>query len=289
VAPRIGYGGETPEITVFAHQGPVNLRQQLQNLWSSAPSAPQPEPHSPSGDDSLARLHRIRRETLRLRQGDTGEQRLRMFEGLIEMAGMGDADTAAHAHRVGELSAEIAEAMGWEEERVSQMRIAATLHDIGKIGVPRALLFHAGRLSEEEIESIRGHAEIGHRLLSGSDHPVLRMARDIAHAHHERWDGTGYPRGLSGEEIPAEARVVAAADAYDVMRHDRAYQSKRPHEDAMRVLEDESGTHFDPAVTAAMARIQVRIRAVTERLDEELAPGAEALPARSPRPPGVSR
>jgi putative two-component system response regulator len=159
-----------------------------------------------------------------------------------------DNQTGAHIRRIGLFSAALAETLGWEPASVDDVRIAATMHDVGKIGVPDTILRKPGRLSTEEFEIIKRHVEIGADILGGSDLPLLRMAHDIALAHHERWDGRGYPNGLQGEEIPEAARIVAVADVFDALLHERPYKSALSEAEALRIMTEERGKHFDPRI-----------------------------------------
>ncbi|HEY4429206.1 MAG TPA: HD-GYP domain-containing protein [Solirubrobacteraceae bacterium] len=162
-----------------------------------------------------------------------------------------DDETAEHTQRVGATAALIAGRLGWEPDQVELIRAAAALHDVGKLGIPDAILLKPGRLTEEEYEVVKAHAELGERLLSGSVSPVLQMAAVIAGSHHERWDGTGYPAGLAGEGIPQVGRIVAVADVYDALTHDRPYKSLWPVEQAIAEIHRASGTQFDPGAVEA--------------------------------------
>jgi putative two-component system response regulator len=136
--------------------------------------------------------------------------------------------------------------MGWGEVRSDDLRIAGAMHDIGKIGIPDSVLLKPGKLTKAEREIIKTHTEIGARLLTGSDVPLLQMARDIALSHHERWDGTGYPRGLAAEDIPETGRLVAIVDVYDALTHDRVYRPAMTEEEALEIMDPGQGAHFDP-------------------------------------------
>ncbi|QJR35955.1 HD domain-containing phosphohydrolase [Gemmatimonas groenlandica] len=167
-----------------------------------------------------------------------------------------DDETGLHTRRVGELSALIAHELGWAPAEVELIRQAAPLHDVGKIGVPDAILLKEGPLTAKEREQMQAHAALGAALLSGGNAPVVRLAEQIAHAHHERWDGTGYPRQLAGTEIPLGARIVAVADAYDALANARPYRPAWPVDRALAFLREGAGSHFDPTVVAAFMRVQ---------------------------------
>ncbi len=158
------------------------------------------------------------------------------------------AATATHVERIGFYAAALAHALDWSEWSLEEIRFAASLHDIGKIGVSLDILSKPGRLSQGEFATMRRHTEIGAAILSRSRHPVMRLAAEIALCHHERWDGGGYPHGLAGERIPMSARIVAVVDVYDALRDDRVYRSSLPRPRVLEMMRGERGRHFDPAV-----------------------------------------
>lgn len=162
-----------------------------------------------------------------------------------------DGGTAEHTHRMSRYCAVLARTLGLPRERCELLRIASTMHDIGKVATPDAILLKAGALTDQERAEIERHAEIGHTILSGSGSDLLELAATIALSHHERWDGSGYPRGLAGEEIPLEGRIAAIADVFDALISDRPYRPAMPLPDAMAILRAGRGTHFDPQVLDA--------------------------------------
>ncbi|MBK8477549.1 MAG: HD domain-containing protein [Opitutaceae bacterium] len=157
-----------------------------------------------------------------------------------------DPDLAGHQERVSVAAAALAGRLGLPAARVERIRIAAGLHDLGKIGVSREVLHRNGRLSAKELAAVRLHPVIGHQLLDGSEWPEIRCAADVALSHHECWDGTGYPHGLAGKEISLEARVVAIADVFDALRSQRAYKEAWTDERVILEMKRERATHFDP-------------------------------------------
>ena len=157
-----------------------------------------------------------------------------------------DPELAGHQARVSVAADALADRLGLPAERVERIRIAAGIHDLGKIGVSREVLHRNGRLSATELAIVRTHPEIGHRLLDGSEWPEIRCAADVALCHHECWDGSGYPRGLSGKEISLEARVTAIADVFDAMRSQRAYKEAWTDERVITEMRSGRATHFDP-------------------------------------------
>jgi putative two-component system response regulator len=181
--------------------------------------------------------------------------RQEILDRLARAAEFRDDDTGQHTQRVGWLAARLAQVLGLAEDRVDLMRKAAPLHDIGKIGIPDAILLKEGRLTAEERSVMEAHTAIGARILSGSRYPLLQFAEEIALSHHERWDGGGYPNGLRGEEIPLSGRIVAAADVFDSLTHVRPYKPAWTVQETIREIKAEAGRHFDPQVVEALLRI----------------------------------
>jgi PAS domain S-box-containing protein/putative nucleotidyltransferase with HDIG domain len=192
-----------------------------------------------------------------------------------------DDDTAAHTERVGALSALIAAQLGLLDTEITLLREAATLHDIGKIGTPDAILLKPGRLTSAERREMERHTELGAEILRGSNAPVLQLATLIALHHHERWDGTGYPQQLVGKAIPVEARIVALADTFDALTQHRPYKSAWTIDRALAEIQRLAGRQFDPAVAAAFGRIPVAmLEAIVQHRERE--PGSR--PSRRRRP-----
>ncbi|HLI57485.1 MAG TPA: HD domain-containing phosphohydrolase, partial [Actinomycetota bacterium] len=157
-----------------------------------------------------------------------------------------DEETGAHIMRMSDYSAFLAEKAGVSGQHPQRIRLAAALHDVGKIGIPDAVLLKPGPLTPEEFRVMQQHTVIGHDLLSGSQSPLIRLGALIALNHHERWDGTGYPNGLSGTAIPAEARVAAVADVFDALTSDRVYRPAFPVDRAVEMMRAGRATQFDP-------------------------------------------
>ncbi|RIH83450.1 Cyclic di-GMP phosphodiesterase response regulator RpfG [Calidithermus terrae] len=175
------------------------------------------------------------------------------IEGWSRALDLRDEETEGHSLRVTEMAVELARAVGMGEEELVHVRRGALLHDVGKLGVPDAVLLKPGPLSEEEWAVMKKHPVHAHEWLSAI--PYLRPALDIPYCHHERWDGTGYPRGLGGEEIPLAARVFAVVDVYDALTSDRPYRPAWPREKALEHVRAQAGRHFDPAVVEAFLRL----------------------------------
>ncbi|HSH44802.1 MAG TPA: HD domain-containing phosphohydrolase, partial [Longimicrobiales bacterium] len=177
--------------------------------------------------------------------------------------------TGSHAERVSWLAGRLARELGQDDDAVGRIEKAALLHDLGKIGVPDAVLKKPGELTEDERELMQEHCLVGARILSGSRHALLREAELIARSHHERWDGGGYPDGLSGEDIPLSARITAVADTLDSLTHDRPYREGITHDAALTVIREERGHQFDPGVVDALFRLEERgeLRTLEETAD----------------------
>ena len=154
-----------------------------------------------------------------------------------------------HSERVSKLCRTIGETMKMEEEVLKELEITGLMHDIGKIAINNNILNKPGKLTEAEYEEIKRHPEISYHILKSAD--VYTRLADYVLSHHERWDGKGYPRGLSGEEIPFVARIITVADAYEAMTANRPYKEALSHESAMEELKRCAGTQFDPAIVAA--------------------------------------
>lgn len=160
-----------------------------------------------------------------------------------------DEETGAHIRRTGLFSEVLAKAAGWSASEAEEIRLAAPMHDVGKIGIPDAILQKPGKLTLEEFEIMKTHTVIGANMLTGSDVPMLQMAREIALAHHERWDGSGYPNRLAAPDIPESARILAIVDVYDALTHDRVYRPAMAEEEALEIMRQGVGTHFDPCLS----------------------------------------
>lgn len=166
-----------------------------------------------------------------------------------------DEDTGAHIERIGRFSTLLAEQIGMENEFCARMVHAAPLHDVGKVAIPDAILLKPAALTVEERAIVETHAEEGHRLLKGSSSAILDLAATIALSHHEKWDGSGYPRGVRGEAIPIEGRIVAIADVFDALTSDRVYRKAFTVEQAVDMMRSERGKHFDPVLLDAFLEV----------------------------------
>lgn len=192
-------------------------------------------------------------------QQRTSELEISQVELLQRLADVGehrDNDTGEHSIRVGDLSARIADRMGLADADIALLRVAARLHDIGKVAIPDRILLKPGTLDPDERRVIQMHAQIGADILSNGNSGIVKMAEEIARTHHEWWDGTGYPNGLCGQEIPLLGRIVAVADAFDALTSDRPYRPAYTPEQALEHIVRGSGTQFDPEVVRKLAEIQ---------------------------------
>jgi len=183
-----------------------------------------------------------------------------LLKKMYKVSEFEDFGTHARTVRVGLISALLAERIGRDPVDVATIRLAAPLHDIGKIGIPEQILLKPGKLSEEEFEIVKRHTEIGYQILSGSSSSILEMAARIALSHHEKWNGTGYPRKLKGKEIPWEGRVVIVADSFDAIVSERPYKEARPISEAFEEIRSYAGIWYDPQVVRAFVNLRERIQ-----------------------------
>lgn len=206
----------------------------------------------------LLEHNRTLENIVRLRTQELEEARHEMLDRLALAAEYRDDDTGEHARRVGALAGRIAKIMGLPACDVELIGRAAPLHDIGKVGIPDEVLLKAGPLTEAEFAVMKMHTLIGAEIMSGSEEPLLRTAEQVARSHHERWDGAGYPAGLSGTDIPLAGRITAVADAFDVMTRTRRHVAPISEAAALDEIVRERGRQFDPAVVDALLKLANR-------------------------------
>jgi HD-GYP domain-containing protein (c-di-GMP phosphodiesterase class II) len=201
---------------------------------------------------SHANAERLARANAQLLLHDS---QLQVIQRLATAAEYRDDDTGQHTRRVGRLSVRIGAALGMPDEQLLLLGQAAPLHDVGKIGIPDSILLKRGRLTRVELEQMKAHTTVGAGILSGRTFPLLEMAEEIALAHHEHWDGGGYPAGRSGSAIPLVGRIVAVADVFDALTHARPYKAAWPVADAVTEIRSQKAAQFDPDVVEAFLRV----------------------------------
>jgi putative two-component system response regulator len=242
--------------------------------------------------DSLRNHAQALEEAVRQRTAELESSRMDVIHCLARAVEYRDDHTGRHVERVGRYSGMIARTLGMDPSTCSMIELASQLHDVGKIGVPDDILLKPGRLtpeeyermqkhtlfgrkiveqmSEREWEKLRQHVQIGCRILDAPRSPLLTMASRIALTHHERWDGSGYPLGLAGEDIPIEGRITAVADVFDALSSVRPYKPSYPIDKCFNILRSESGSHFDPRVIEAFfSRRDDVVRTQLELADTE--------------------
>lgn len=195
----------------------------------------------------------------------------RSYHDAIHMLGQAghfyDNDTGVHIWRMATYARKLASAHGLPEDLCALIELAAPMHDTGKIGISHAILQKPGRLNAQEWEEMKTHTRIGHGILSTSPSPVFTLAAEIALYHHERWDGSGYPEGLAGNDIPISARIIAVADVFDALTMKRPYKDAWPMDKVLATVREGAGTHFDPAIINTFESILNELLATKSRWD----------------------
>ena len=200
---------------------------------------------------------KVREQTLEIR-----ESREEIALRLITASEHRDNETGMHVRRIGLYAAEMAELLGWDQLGVDTIQAAAPMHDIGKIGVPDAILQKPGALTEDEWVTMKRHTTMGATILKGSTVPFIQMGARIAIGHHEKWDGSGYPKGLKGETIPLEARITSLVDVYDAVSNRRHYKEPWPEDKVVDLLRKGRDVHFDPILADIFLANLDRFRAI---------------------------
>jgi putative two-component system response regulator len=176
-----------------------------------------------------------------------------------------DTDTGAHIWRMAAYARALARAFGWDADSCERLELAAPMHDTGKIGIPHAILRKPGPLDEQEWVIMKTHAQMGYDILSKSDAPVFQLAAEIALCHHEKWDGSGYPGGLKGTQIPESARIVALADVFDALSMKRPYKEPWAIEKITEHIQAGAGAHFDPQLVSVFSEILPQLLEIQEK------------------------
>jgi putative two-component system response regulator len=208
---------------------------------------------------------------------------IEMLERMAVTAELRDDSTGEHSYRVGKLASLLAHKYGCDDDMCFMIEIAGRLHDIGKIGVPDAVLLKPGKLNEAELQVMRTHPIVGAELLSKSETPHVRMAEEVARYHHEWWDGSGYPGHLSGTDVPLSARITALADVFDALTHKRPYKDAWPVELALEEIARQSGTQFDPELASMFVELVKQLQTEHADLDAYLGLAAKNTPFKQAR------
>ena len=208
---------------------------------------------------SLAHQMRITENLVAKRTEELSKSQQSAITMLATAGHYNDTDTGHHIWRMAAYSKCLAIAWGWSYEDACLLAQAAPMHDTGKIGIPDAILKAPRRLINSEMEVMRTHAQIGHKILSQCDTPLFALAAEIALCHHEKWNGTGYPEGLAGEDIPESARIVAIADVFDALTMKRPYKKAWSDDEAFEHLREGAGKHFDPKLVECFISIKKEI------------------------------
>jgi len=203
----------------------------------------------------VSRYSELLESEVRARTEELRETQFEVVHRLAVAAESRDNETGRHIQRISRMSELLARATGMSADDAELIGHAAALHDVGKIGIPDRVLLKPGKLDDEEWEIMRGHTELGGQILSDSRSPLVRLAEEIALTHHERWDGTGYPRGLQGEEIPLAGRICSVVDVFDALLSRRSYKERWSLEVALEEIRRQSGRQFDPALVTTFLQI----------------------------------
>ena len=219
----------------------------------------------------LKRHNETLEQRVQARTRQLAEAQVEILNHLAIVSEYQDDDSSQHTQRVGALAATLARSLGQTEEQVELIRLAAPLHDIGKVGVPNHILLKSGKLMPSEFEIMQSHTTVGGEVFAKSRFPLLQLARQIALYHHERWDGLGYPQHLKGEQIPLPARIVAVVDAFDALTHARPYRKAVSFQEARVELRAQAGVQFDPQM------VKVFLSAITPQVFQEIIASAEII------------
>ena len=218
--------------------------------------------------DALANQNQILEDKVSQRTCELRETQLDIIRKLCRAAEFRDNETGLHVIRMSQYAHIIGLTYGMNEYDATLLLNASPMHDVGKIGIPDSVLLKPGKLTVEEFKIIQSHPKIGAEIIGINDSPLLQMARDIAYTHHEKWNGTGYPQGLRGEDIPLVGRITAVADVFDALTMIRPYKKEWPVEKAVELIQQERGLHFDPDLVTAFLQSMTDILVVKEKFGE---------------------
>jgi putative two-component system response regulator len=207
-------------------------------------------------------LSLVRAESLR-------KTHIELIQRLGRAAEYKDNETGMHVLRMSHYSKVIAKAAGYSDEEADDLLQAAPMHDIGKIGIPDHILLKPGKLTDDEFEQMKQHTLIGAEILGDSTAPLIKLAYEVAMTHHERWDGSGYPKGLKGEDIPLSGRIIAVADVFDALTSKRPYKEAWSVEKTIEVMKADSGSHFDPHLIDLLVQELPALLEIKARLSDE--------------------
>lgn len=210
-------------------------------------------------------------DNIRERTQQLEDTRLEVVERLGRAAEYRDNETGMHVVRISRFSQCMAKALGWDDQQCRLILHSSPMHDIGKIGIPDRILLKPGKLDHDEWKIMKTHSEIGGEILAGSETDVMKMAERIANGHHEKWDGTGYPKGLKGDEIPVEAQIVTLVDVFDALTTEHPYKKAWPVEEALTFIKENNGIMFNPHLVETFMRILPEILELKERYGESMA------------------
>ncbi|MEQ6916372.1 HD-GYP domain-containing protein [Halomonas aquatica] len=220
------------------------------------------------GKRMLHEHNTVLEEMVRLRTEELSSTRLQVVRRLGLAAEYRDEETGEHILRMSKCCALIARELGWDDAQCELIFLASPMHDIGKIGIPDRILLKPGKFEPDEWEIMKTHVTIGAQMLDGDDSDLMRLARDIALTHHEKWDGSGYPNGIAGEQIPLSGRIAAISDVFDALSSPRPYKHAWPIEEVLALIKENRGKHFDPMVVDAFFRVLPAILEVRERYQD---------------------
>ncbi|MBF0131168.1 MAG: response regulator [Magnetococcales bacterium] len=215
---------------------------------------------------AMAQHSKVLENTVRLRTKELEDLQQGIIHRLSRAAEFKDNETGLHVIRMSHYCRLLAQETGMVGDRLECLFYAAPMHDVGKIGIPDQILMKGGPLTDEEWVLMKKHPEIGAKILGDHHSNLLRTAQTIALTHHEKWDGSGYPKGLKGEEIPLEGRIVAVADVFDALTSTRPYKAAWPIGDSVELIKKESGRHFDPELVEKFLRILPKIITIQQQL-----------------------